>query len=83
VVEWGSIEVIVGGDSYGVPITPLFPFSLAGNPSAQIKSRTGVQIGSIRPDDPDVNLGSGHKGAWNGTTQNGDECIVHVWQTDR
>ena len=47
-IEYGSIEVIRNGESFGVPVTPLFPLSVSQSelPDA-IKARTGVQVGAI------------------------------------
>lgn len=82
-IQWGNIEILVGDESTGVPITPLFPFNPTSSVSSQIKSRTGVQIGAKQPDlvDGEGTVLTGSKGVWTGTTKGGATCEVRVWET--
>lgn len=79
-IEHGSIEVIAGGNNYGVSIDPIFPLtSTVSSMPAQIKSRTGVQVG--RKLDPLDDGNQGLVARWEGKTSSGVACEVRVWQT--
>lgn len=83
-IEYGSIEVIRNGESFGVPVTPLFPLSVSQSelPDA-IKARTGVQVGAIsQPSEEELaRLGPMYVSGWEGTDKSGNRVIVRVWRT--
>ena len=86
-IEHGSIEVITtDGTNYGAQITPLFPFDKnTAKTASQVKARTGIQLGAKGDypvqDGQSVPASLFGGGQWSGTTAQGVNVTVRIWQT--
>lgn len=82
-IENGSIEAVTDdGENYGALIVPIYPFDPSANIAAQVKSRTGIQLGAKSPvaADPPIK-GLLDNSQWAGTTATGLHVTVRIWET--
>lgn len=85
-IQHGSIEVITDdGRNYGFPINDLHPLGDGAVRINQVKSRTGVQLGtridlSNNPDELQ-RLGSSHVESWEGNLSGGEHVTVRIYRT--